>query len=39
MKTSSHTVPIADRKFGGGGGGAPAIGLSKTAYCAWGATR
>jgi hypothetical protein len=38
MKTGGNTIPIADRKFGGGGG-APAIGLSEKPYCAWGANR
>jgi hypothetical protein len=39
MKTSGHTIPIADRKFGGGGGFAPAIGFVETPYFAWGAIR
>jgi hypothetical protein len=39
MKTGINTIPIAGRKFEGGGGFAPAIGLPETPYCAWGATR
>jgi hypothetical protein len=39
MKTCRNTIPIADRKFGGAGGIAPAIGLPETLYFAWGAIR
>ena len=39
MKTGSHTIPTVDRKFRGGGGVAPAIGLTETPYFAWGAIR
>jgi hypothetical protein len=39
MKTGRDTIPIANRKFGGGGGIAPAIGIPEAHYFAWGAIR
>jgi hypothetical protein len=39
MKTGRNTIPIADAKFGGGGGVAPANGLPEMLYFACGAIR
>jgi hypothetical protein len=38
MKTGRNTIPIAYRKFGGGGV-APAMELPETPYFSWGAIR
>jgi hypothetical protein len=39
MKTGGNPIPIAGRKFRGGGGFAPPIGLLWTHYFAFGANR